>query len=82
MMTVPIYGDPNDPVTNQYPGSYSVRYPKAGSPVPSITLFVYDVDSPGSSIPMLVSPPGELNQFTDGIIHTAVDWINEGETHI
>ena len=77
IMTNPIYGNPFDPTTYQYPSSFDIRYPKAGSPLPVTTLYVYNADNPGS-IPLPVRPPVELNSFSDGIITTASDWVSEG----
>lgn len=72
----PVYGDPSDPYTYQYPERVSVRYPKTGYDNPRATIFVYDLEARNLAVP--VEPPSELNQFTDGYIYHSAKWINEG----
>ena len=76
-LKIPLYGDPYDPYTNQYPGSFTVPYPKSGANIPMVNLYVYNAEVPGD-IPLPVRPPREMDVFSDGIIYTAAKFISNG----
>ena len=77
-MFFPMYGDPSDPITWQYPGENYIRYPKSGVPNPTVTVWVYDLDNPGGLSAPVIPPPG-VEGAPDGYLFSTIGWLNEGE---
>ena len=75
---VAVAGDPSDPMTWQYPGENYIRYPKAGVPNPTVTVFVHDLENPEGLSTLVVPPPGVV-AAPDGYLFSTIGWLNEGK---
>ncbi|XP_065332431.1 venom dipeptidyl peptidase 4-like isoform X1 [Cloeon dipterum] len=75
IMNFPYYGQP-DELFFQYPIDIKIRYPKPGSPNPTVTLNSVDLTVPGSTVPVVLTPPAEVGE--DHIIAT-VTWTKVNE---
>lgn len=70
------YGDPRDPIGNQYPKEVPVKYPKVGTTNPTVELRIQDLNDLQSS-PLAVIPPTEVSAWGD-FLYTAADWTKPG----
>ncbi|CAL8070492.1 unnamed protein product [Orchesella dallaii] len=57
-----------------YPKLRTLRFPKAGTPIPEVTLWAVDLRS--SSLPFIPFKPPDLVDFSDHYL-TGVSWIND-----
>ncbi|XP_012270205.1 venom dipeptidyl peptidase 4 isoform X2 [Orussus abietinus] len=69
----PYYGEPGD-INYQYPKKVSIRYPKAGTANPTVTLSVVDLTDVTSSAIRLKAPKSIVG--TDNILYF-VTWLNK-----
>ncbi|CAH0557866.1 unnamed protein product [Brassicogethes aeneus] len=72
LMVLPIYGDPGNPIF-QYPRANVIRYPKAGTPNPDVSLHLVELENPSEG--KVLSPPDDLVS-REPILSTVV-WNNK-----
>ncbi|KOC62680.1 Venom dipeptidyl peptidase 4, partial [Habropoda laboriosa] len=70
-----MYGDPGT-MKDQYPAEVKIKYPKAGSPNPVVSLSLIDLDNPSSKLVHLQSPADIIG--VDNVLYT-VNWRNEDQ---
>ena len=68
------YGTPGS-LENQYPSEVKIKYPKAGSRNPIVSLSLVDLSNPSSKLVNLPSPAADIIG-TDNILYT-VSWWND-----
>ncbi|KAG7207518.1 hypothetical protein KM043_009149 [Ampulex compressa] len=67
------YGEPGS-LKYQYPTEVKIKYPKAGTPNPAVSLTLVDLSNPSSKLVNLEAPTNVVG--TDHILYT-VSWWNE-----
>ncbi|XP_034176529.2 venom dipeptidyl peptidase 4 isoform X2 [Osmia lignaria lignaria] len=72
-IVIPKYGTPGS-IENQYPSEQKIKYPKAGSPNPVVSLTLVDLTDPSSELINLQPPIDTVG--VDNIIYT-VNWRNK-----
>ncbi|XP_063242355.1 venom dipeptidyl peptidase 4 [Bacillus rossius redtenbacheri] len=76
VMTIPYYGLPGT-LLYQYPRTVPLRYPKPGTPNPTVELRVARLDTAGGITTVTLPPPEDLAGQEP--ILTAVTWVNDTE---
>ncbi|OAD60840.1 Venom dipeptidyl peptidase 4 [Eufriesea mexicana] len=74
-MVIPMYGEPGN-MKDQYPKEMKIKYPKAGSPNPEVSVSVIDLDNPSLKLVDLKSPSDIVG--VDNVLYT-VNWRNEDQ---
>jgi len=75
------YGEPSDPLKVQYPQQILLKYPKVGTPNPTINLFVVNLEANAENMVLEpVIPPEEMS--TREHIFTAVTWISNDKLSV
>lgn len=74
-MAIPVYGQPGS-LKDQYPKEIKIRYPKAGSPNPIVSLSVIDLDDRSSKSISLKAPIDNVG--VDNVLYTW-NWRGEGQ---
>ncbi|CAL7943995.1 unnamed protein product [Xylocopa violacea] len=74
-MVIPKYGEPGS-LKDQYPKNVKIKYPKAGSPNPVVSLSLIDLDDRSSKPINLQSPIDIVG--VDHVLYT-VNWRKEGQ---
>ncbi|CAK9799166.1 Venom dipeptidyl peptidase 4 [Anthophora quadrimaculata] len=74
-MVLTMYGDPGS-MKDQYPTEVKIKYPKAGSPNPVVSLSLIDLDDRSSEL-INLQPPTDIIG-TDNVLYT-VNWRKEDQ---
>ena len=59
----PMYGNPEDPLSNRYPKNIRIKYPKTGTTNPSIKINVFDDLTSDSPSELNVEAPVDLGKL-------------------
>lgn len=61
LMVLPIYGEPGNLIF-QYPRATVIKYPKVGTPNPTVSLHCVDLTTEGTPTPITLEPPSSFTQ--------------------